>query len=246
MIPPDYLPIAVEDRLDSATFEELADLTERSLAAAAGGMRTTLLEFVAAGAALEQMRDRMPGDYTRWLAENEIPRSTAGRMIRLHVYRDHLRDLEGFTSLNRAILSIRELPAIGTGFTTQSTPEQRAKVKKLVAAGIPKKDVAAIVGVNPSTVFDWTRPAEEQRRQRARKKEVRLRTEAAKRALAAEEERRRRDLLVRTTGGELAVAYEHVRKALAALVNAGPIDATRYLTAAENAIIRTIREERAT
>lgn len=77
-------------------------------------------------------------------------------------------------------------------------------------------------------------------------KEVRLRTEAAKRALAAEEERRRRDLLVRTTGGELAVAYEHVRKALAALVNAGPIDATRYLTAAENAILRTIREERAT
>ena len=85
MIPPDYLPIAGEDRLDAATFKELADLAERSLDAAASGMRTTLLNFVAAGAALEQMRDRMPGDYTRWLAENEIPRSTAGRMIRLHV-----------------------------------------------------------------------------------------------------------------------------------------------------------------
>lgn len=250
--PTDYLPIAVEDRLETATFDELAEVITSSLGSAQRHAKQTLEDLLLAGAALQQMKNRMTGKYSLWLAEQNIQEHQASRLLRLYNYRDHLStaDLQKPAGgLQAALIPLRHLPGL---WNTQvgnrkKTPELMASVRAMQADGASFNTIADVIGINRRTLHGWLHP-EGITEARKREKIAAERKRHAESALRRETARKARDAYAAATNDKnKALAYSHVRKALAALANAPTnVNARRaedYLIAAENAIVRAMREE---
>lgn len=247
--------IDIMDRLDTATFDELAATILGSIQRAGKLARASLDELINAGGALIAMRERMPGKYREWLEQQDIDAQWAAKCTRLYTYRDHIPPFETLSTPHgqkAALDSIRHLPSLVTGNRARRvTDEQYAAAKQLVSAGATRQDAAKLMGISPTALTDALRTpaerAEHKKKYRAKATERR----AASIALRLQEERRQKDQLAKANGKELSVAYSAVRKALAALDTAEhgvsvthKNRATRYLTAAEAAIVSALRAER--
>lgn len=261
------IEIAVMDRLDTATFEELAGFVQQSVGAAEQHARKSIHHLIEAGGALCAMRDRMSGQYQTWIAEVGLNRSWATQCQRLYTYRDELpkaafsewADEAGRTrqpSLSNAIKTISHLPSItndGRTIPRKVTPEQRTLAERLLKDRVPRREIARILGVSIATVDNMTLTATELKERRRRSGAQRRAKLAAERALRLQTERDERDRLARTSGKELSVAYANVRQALVAFDKAASGVADRplaqrtlaYLSAAESCIVAAMRAERA-
>lgn len=258
-------PIDVMDRLSTATFEELAGAVTEAMEMATAHANATIDQLIKAGGALREMRDRMPGQYGRWLAEAGINARWARSCQRLHAY-SHQLPAEAFLptvasdgrtvppSLARSLALISNLPLLPRGVPAGSSPSTATEaIKKLRAAGATDSEVARALGIGRDSVRKATMTRTQLAELAKRKNELRNARKAAASALRRQAERAERDALARTSGKELSVAYGAIRQALAAIDRAnlsttdiGAIsNANRYLSAAESAIVVAMRAERA-
>ena len=261
------LQIQIMDRLDTATFDELAEFVQTSVVKAGDHAKQSLECLIEAGGALCEMRDRMPGQYMAWLGEVGIKPGLASRCQRLYTYRAHLplEAYQGFTgqqggtykpSLGRALGFISHLPALTLGNPLGHqggrvyTDEQRSAVRRMAKDGVPVMEIVRLSGMAHPTVQGITNPtgAKDRIQRAAVKSKAKI---AADSALRKQIQRDQRDQLAKATGKEMSVAYSHVRQALAALAKMdAPADRaslTRvdtYLRGAESALVNAMRAER--
>jgi transposase len=258
------IPIAVIDRLDTATFEELAGFVHESVASAEQHARKSIHHLIEAGGALCAMRDRMPGQFNTWMSDEGIDRVWASRCQRLFTYRDQIPQsvFEEYVdragrqrrpSLTSAIASLAHLPKLTDNNKNHNrtfTDLQQAVVKRMISDGVPATEIAAVVDVSPHVVYALKNP-NRVKEQTRRSNERRKARKDAERALQKQQEREERDRLAKANGKELSAAYAAVRQALAALDKATIGNAvlarraTDYLTAAESCIVAAMRAERA-
>lgn len=256
------IPIAVMDRLGTATFEELAEFAEESIERAGEHARQSIHHLIAVGGALTEMRERMPGQYPAWLQKTGMGQQWASRCERLYLYRNELPQ-EALTewissdgrlrqpTLTNAIKSIAHLPKIvgTTGGHNKIAEEHRATARRMLSEGVPCREVASMTGISLSVVKRIKNPGrfEDTERRFREKKKI---EEAAARALREQKQRAERDRLAKTTGKEASVAYAAVRQALAALDRVSGSashvrTASDYLVAAEARIVAIMQAERA-
>lgn len=266
-LPAGGMSIDIMDRLETATFDELASTVIGAMDKAGMLAEAVIEQFIRAGGALCEMRDRMPGQYSVWLKENGIDVANAARLQRLYTYRDQLpahvfqpavthgrvRDVTRPPTLHRALQSISELPALTFRGSKGRPPKvPRSEIASLLAKGLTAREVANRTGVSMRRVIEVKDPdAYKRSRERAQQREKDKRAAAA--ALAAQQRRSERDALAKANGKELSVAYGEIRKALAALDRAATMDnaplrhirrANEYLSAAESAVVSALREDR--
>lgn len=257
-------PIEVRDRLDTATFDELAEFILESCQSAGDHARASLRDLIAAGGALVQMRDRMPGQYGKWLDEvSGLSRNQAVRMTRLYTYRAELPDsvfepasAQETTGIVRALDSIAHLPKLTPSNgshrlrgTSISYPEELVqRVRELRKAGESIPALSETFQIPTTTIWNWTLTQAERDRKRAKELAQNKQRTAERRALAEVERRRERDQLAKTSGNELSIVYAEIRKALAVLAKqpatAETERASRYLAASEDAIVAAMKAAR--
>ena len=257
--------IDIMDRLDTATFEELAETVTAAIGIAEAHAKASIQQLIRAGGALREMRDRMPGQYTKWLVDNEVNPAWAANITRLHVYRDHLPEevLQPWVrsdgkvlqpSVSRAMAAIAELPRIySTHQQRNLNPNQLSTAKRMIADGETMHVVARILGVSRSAIERSVADPTVQAARLPRRQEVARLKRAEQAALRSQQERQERDALAKTNGKELSVAYGAIRRALSALAKGSHspttqdvVDrATAYLTAAEGRVVDAMRQERA-
>lgn len=199
---------------DAATLDELAatiNAEHRAAELAADDARAAMSEAIrhaiAAGEALTAAKSRVPPrTWGRWLDENvELSRGSAYRYMRIAHYQDHLASLGERITLKNAGELLAGLPDVGT--RGRKPNEQREEAQRLAAEGVPKAEIAALLGVDRKTVHNWTDPAAYKRWLRRKNAAARRRREAQQ--LLAQKER---DEAVRRKGGTAASAYALLRR----------------------------------
>ena len=253
------LQIQMMDRLDTATFDELADFVQTSVLNAEAHAKKSIECLIAVGGALCEMRDRMPGQYHAWLEAVGIQKLWASRCQRLYTYRESLptealqeyKSASGKThqpNLSSALKSVSQLPILSRGPRGERVDTD--DIRRLLVDGVSVTEIARLIGCTSTTVYNIKNPGAAAARDQRRAKRVRL-TAATTAALKKQQQREERDRLAKATGNELSVAYALVRQALAALAKMGsPTDprhsnrASDYLSAAETALVGAMRAER--
>lgn len=248
--------IDIMDRLDTATFEELAETARVSIELAGQYADSAVRQLVRAGGVLVQIRDRMPGRYKTWLREIGIDPTWASKVGRLYEYRDAIPatayetrvDVAGRRlppSLRSALASIDALPN-RQPHRSRLTDEMIRDAKARHRRGESMTSIAVAMGVSREQMRRLLNPAVEAERRKRAKANRKIQSEA-RAALQKQQIREERDRMARATGGELSVAYTLIRKALSALAKTN-MDQTRraseYLVAAESNIVSAMREER--
>lgn len=257
-------PIDIMDRLDTATFEELATTVTDALELATAHAKATIEQLIKVGGALSEMRDRMPGRYTAWLRESGISVSWASKCQRLHMYADRL-PTEAFQphtttsgrrlapTLGRAVAMLSNLEALPTNPNDALRNAEAVKaIERMRAAGATRNEIARALGANRKAVSRVIMGPAALAEHRKRVAEAEKERRRASSALRKQVERAERDALARSSGHELAIAYAAIRRALAALgrtdqTNTDPTaiqKANSYLSAAESALVAAMRAER--
>lgn len=241
--------------LATATLDELAATAARQYGEAETALFGALGHVVNLGATLTEARRRVDhGDWRAWCDAIGISQHTANAAMRLAHYRNHLPteirvDGRGRTlspSVGHALQYLRGLPDVRPrGTPAKFNDDDVSEAKRLHAAGVPVKEIADLLGAFPASVYKWLDPEAyraRQRRNRVARTQREREARAAKRALERQRERKERDRLAKATGGELEVAYTHVRRALAAVSKAGTVElAERALLKAEEELIAAMR-----
>lgn len=236
--------------LAAMTLEELgaAAANESNLADAA--FDSVLQHIRQAGVYLDVARARLgPAAWTTWV-EQTFPRSltTAQYYVRIARY---WRDVEnsGATTFKAAAAAVKGLPpANGRDYRARLVAE-KAEVRQLLSQGVPRREIARIVGVSDTLVRYVADPAaykRDQERTRQRVLEQRKAKRAAKREaalLAKEQERTDR---LRTHGGKPSDAYDLLRRAAeritGAMEDASSDDERRHLRSANTHIQAAIED----
>lgn len=251
------------------TLDELALSARTEYQAAAEHLAGALSHFIRFGEVLLEARSRLDeaGEgWLKWLKSIGINHQfTADRAMRLAFYKDRLpseafqvrRDASGRVlnpSWNNALQYVSGLPPIRNKGQIGYPESTRQEAHRLHAEGLTAKEIGAILNVGASTVRYWVLPGEEQRvrenRRRYKAKNLRIAT-AARKQMRREE----RDLIAKSVGGELAVAYGHLRSCLAALdrsvANCDDITVAgvarrtiSQLHGAENSLVEAMQAER--
>jgi transposase len=246
--------------LADATIADLTDAARREVEIGRQRLAGALQSFVNLGdIALEVKRRLVPSEFDAWCADLRFHHGTISQAMRLATYKDQLpaeafgtwTDARGHTqtaSIRRSLTYLRGLPVVGASGKSQVDESVKAEAIRLRADGVREVEVAAMLGVSTSSVYNWCNPEAYERiraQQRAAHKNRERQRSAQARALAEKQRREERDQLARITGGELGRAYALVRQALAAL-DRGRVGeaALRHLHHAEDAIVAALRDER--
>jgi transposase-like protein len=228
----------VEDR----ALEELAATydQEHNLELQAGA--SCLDHVICAGKALLESKKYVPhGQWVKWLLARFPDRSYMTHYQYMRIAREEATvRASGATTLAFALREVRGTlqPAdvrVGTAVRDQARAMYQTGAYTLA-------EVAAELGVSPSTVGNWTNPKAYERQKRISSQ----RTKKAQRALRRQEDER----MVRNVGGQIAQAYSLARKSLQALqeahdrldlkpeVRVEVRQAMSYLYATEDAIVK--------
>lgn len=244
------------DDLSNATLDELASMALGHVRSTEASLINALQHWVAAGEVFNIARDRFgPGGkgWGKWCEQLGVSQAAIGEAMRVARYKDQLppevfaiwtdaRGVKRDPTIGRALEYVRQLPPIRPrGKNNTSDIAALREANRLVNEGMSLRAAAAMTGITHETVARYRDPA--RFAEKDRKKEERRREQArAKKALAAQRERQERDRLARATGGELDVAYTHVRRALAAISkDTRAPEAERLLLKAEEHIVDAMR-----
>lgn len=190
----------------------LAETIRTEHSAIASSAQAALLHAITAGEALLAARKQLPkGSWTQWLADE------CGLRYQRALYYMRLADnkelvLSKDMTLGQALAYLTGVP--GPTNQNQRRPDhQRNEAKRLYAEGVPRKKIATLIGVNPSTIYGWTAGSQIEAR---RKRYAMLQRERMQRALKRQqdEERRKREIQLAKKAGHksLAEAYSLLRR----------------------------------
>jgi hypothetical protein len=211
---------------NTATLDELSAAASREHVHVVTHLRDALAHHIRLGRILLVAQERVnQREWMDWLKTADISVNTAWSAIRLATYESALPK-EAFEphvsragnqlapSPSRALQYLKGLPAVkGPSIHPDA---QKAEAKRLYAAGVPIKDIAAMLGIGATTAGVWCdddRRKIELRKNAQRKAEKR----AANAALAQQREVENRRRSARVTGKEVANAYALIRQTAAAI-----------------------------
>jgi len=216
----------------SPTLDELVVIINREHAETIGHARRTVEHAIRVGAALMQAKALViEGQWQSWMETTlDIEKTTANTYCRLHIYSEVIRR-HNPPSIDAALKLLRSLDlrmhpgAAGNRFQRRFGDEIVAEVKRLRSMGWGAQRISNALGGTPSrSAVNYILDPEQQRRHQRRAAEKRrerdliLRRERAQRKRDEQEQERARK--VKARGGQSAVAYAHIRKALLALHDA--------------------------
>jgi hypothetical protein len=217
----DELAVIDVPALESLSLAQLAEAVNRSYERAEHHRERAeqhISEGVAraldAGAALLVARGRMETqeEWSAWFEENVVFEYwIAAKYMRYAYYRDELMEFSGSISMKTAgeLLSGRPgIPKLRQG--RQLSDDKIEAIKDLVAKGVPRMEVAEIVGVNHKSVEYHTSEAARKKLQRSsRRRQARIR------AASAALQQKKREADARKVGGDASKLYSLVRQAAA-------------------------------
>ncbi len=222
------------------TLSELASEANREHDAGCVAATDALRHWIAAGERLIEARERCEGSWGEWVdASFSGSRATAGAFIRLATYRAHLEAKDEITNVNQALKYLRGLPESAPrgprgGFTSADADGSLApEARRLLDAGAPQQEVAALLGVSETTVWRWRDPT---RAKAKRAQEARRRRARAKRDSEIER-RQARDAAMKKVGGSVADAYSMIRRTAQAVDRAHKDATDREVGAALSAAL---------
>lgn len=165
--------------------------------------------MIAAGEALLRIKEQTPyGAWVEWLKTNleDVSFGHAQFYMRCAHHQALLREHRpaDCRSANRLFASVAP---------SNTVPQElKDEARRMHKAGATYKEIAERLDLNYKSIPDWVNPKRRERR-RQHRRDLSL---AARRA----ERRKQRDAAVKRKGGEIAIAYGHIRKALEALQRA--------------------------
>ena len=212
----------------------------------------TVAFAIEVGHALLKAYELVPdGEWRRWIENNcDFDFGMASKYQRLAHYSHELTGDE--TSVNQAAIHLQGLAPLRVtgGRPSIHSDDLMAKARALRSKGQSARQVAEQLGVSMWTIYNWSKPIEEQR---AYETERARRLRAARKALKEQEQR---EAVMAAAGPSVAELYSRVRLALevvdAAILeptdndqgSAGLLRQTRsFLYSAESPIVKALGVE---
>lgn len=225
------------------SLEELAETIRREHMLAAGSAKEMVEHAIFAGVALLEAKARLPfGDWREWLDTNApMSRGTAEVYMRLAAHRDLV--LEGRVTTIRAAQRLLRENGVEHRRHKSSGLELEQEAARLRKRGMRYDEIADVLGVSKSAIYNWTNPQSRRKNLDAQKKRVRQRS--LERAAL---ERVERDRHMRALKDERSECYRLARllaqrldrahtEAASPEIRAALDDAARKLGAVEAAIV---------
>lgn len=243
--------------VSAAAVDRLAELLEvisREHALAIEAGENLLTHAIRCGEALIEARTIVPrGQWLKWLGDNRdslgCHHGSIYRYMRVAHYRIQIEQ-SGVESINAAQILVRRAPALRNPHNWNH-PDQRDmdEARRLWTEGdLTKTQISEILGVNRTSIYQWLRDDNSQKRYLAARRKRRA-TLAAERAILKREAEARR---ARAVGGGVSEAYSLLRKLAqqfdelwregsTAEIRAACGDALSHLHKAEDAFTKALR-----
>lgn len=201
--------------VDRTRLDELAETINTEGTHGLDALRAALRHAVVAGRALLEASELVRyDDWPAWIAQNVVlSRDYANACMRVAYYEDHLPS--EWTSMDRAIKSLRGLPPIGDRRGIRHAPGLKRKARDLVANGMTYSAAARFLGVSATTVRCWV--DDDYRLSHADR--MRQRQDERRRGVRAAREAENLRV-IKLHGGELDRAYDHAMNVERALIAA--------------------------
>lgn len=212
-VSPDLSGLTLDElaRIARSEHRQMMDAVDRVTQALSEG----LLHAIAVGDALNAARELVDDrPWSEWCAEAVPDTSEAQRTryCRWAFYKDKVFAAATPLDTNSVVAYLRGLPPVNA--SPSIGDEKIAEAIRLRSAGMTCAEIAALLEVSTSTVYNYTTPGQREKvraRQNKRTGRVRKEIRAGRRLL----ERQERDAAAKRVGGRVDKAYSLIRQACA-------------------------------
>lgn len=201
--------------------------------------RAKAVEYaILAGLALRELRSSITKtEWNLFLKESGIGYNKANTYIRLSNHPEIVRDVTGGVTA-----AARLLARTGASRAYRHDESVRRDAADLYKQGQSPHQISQELGVTASTVSRWVDPSDD----RTKKAWARLKNKKRSELLLRLEENKK---IIKKNGGDLAIAYSHIRKAIEAIERVDKISyqrvnhITHQLYDVEDAVVRASKEQ---